>query len=293
VLGLSVDFERVYRTLNISPFIVQQIVDGVSDRRAIGTEMRYNGKTNSYFGILDYDIEFNELNTVQFVGNWLFSRNRSINFVVDHRAAPIYTTSNALIGQGVSKIQDLLDILSEDEVRALAVARTTSYDSLSISGNLPLSARYSLSADLNVSKTGATETTTSPVLVNGNEAVGPDYYFGVTFIGSNLFSKRDTNIMSLRQSTGTNKSSSIDLRSQFNMSKRWRVRPRIRYDVRKRTTSGTKSQSILPSARFDFRFTRALQFQFELGYDYISTTENGITTSSSDYAIDLSYIFDF
>ena len=160
-----------------------------------------------------------------------------------------------------------------------------------------------MSADFNVSKSGGTPATTTPGLanppdnptglINGTDPLGPDYYYGVTVIGQNLFSPRDTNIVSLRQSTGTSKSTSIDGRSQFSLTKKWRMRPRLRYDTRTRTTNTTKTDRITISTRFDFRYRRELQFQFEIGADFTTTTDAGITTNDTDYAVDLSYIYDF
>jgi hypothetical protein len=303
VFGLSADFDRVLKSLDISTFIIQQTNSGMLDRRAVGTEIRYIAERSSYFGLLDYDIEYSTLNTIQFVGNWLFKNNRSLNFVYDHRASPIIASSNALIGTGLGELQELRDLISDDEIRELALARTGVYDSLSISGNLPLNKTYSMSADINISKSGGTPETTTPGLanppdnpngtINATDPLGPDYYFGVTFIGQNLFSPRDTNIVSLRQSTGTSKSTAIDVRSQFSLTKKWRMRPRLRYDTRTRSTNTTKTNRITASARFDFRFRRELQFQFEMGVDFSNTTDAGITTKDTDYAIDLSYIYDF
>ncbi len=304
VYGISADFDNVLKRLDVTTFLVQQIRGGIVDRRAIGSEIRFIADKSSYFGILDYDIVFNKLNTVQFVGNWLFSGNKSFNFVYDRRASPIITTSNALIGQSITKIQELRNLISDEEIRKLALARTTTYESISMSGNFPFSNTYSMSADLNISKSGSTQSTftpenpalatsTPPGLVNGTAAVGPDYFYGVTFIGSNLFSKRDTNILSLRQSTGTSKSTSIDLRSQFKLNKKWRMRPRVRYDIRTRSTNNSKTNRITTSARFDYRYTRELQFQMEIAADFTASTDNGVTTNDSDYSIDLSYIYDF
>ncbi len=310
VFGLSADFDEVIKRLDISTFIVQQNRSGIVDRRAVGTEIRYVADKSSYFGILDYDINFNKLNTIQFVGNWLFKGNASMNFVFDRRASPIITTSNALIGQGFTTLQELRNIISDEDIKKLAIARTTTYDSLSISGNYPINNTYSLSADLNISKSGSTESTTTPenikfdlsgnvidpngTTVAGTEAVGPDYFFGVTLIGSNLFSKRDTNIMTLRQSIGSSQSTSIDVRSQFNLNQKWRMRPRLRYDVRTRSSNGSKSNRITTSTRFDYRYTRELQFQMEIAADFTKTTTVGNpSTDDVDYSIDLSYIYDF
>jgi len=294
VVGLSADFDKVYRNLDISTFIVQQNVEGNLDRRAIGTEVRFIANKSSYFGILDYDIEFNLLNNIQFVGNWIFKNNKSLNFVYDRRASPIITTSNALIGQGVGELAELQVVLTDDQIRELAIDRTGTYDSIIISGNLPLSDRYSMSADINATKSSSTPATTIGLQpVAEVEAIGPDYYFGVTLIGSNLFSKRDTNIVSIRQSTGTTKSTSFDVRSQFNLNKKWRMRPRVRYDIRTRSSNDTKSNRTTVSARFDYRYTRELQFQMEILADFNEATDNGTTTKNSDYSIDLSYIYDF
>ena len=41
--------------------LVEQTTEGYSDRRAIGTEVRYFGEALSMFTQMDYDINFNEI----------------------------------------------------------------------------------------------------------------------------------------------------------------------------------------------------------------------------------------
>ena len=75
-------------------------------------------------GVVDYDIHYQTLHNVTLLGNlqlparWMLSAN------LDHRRAPVLTTRNALIGQPVATLRDLLGLFSPSEIEQLAQDRT-------------------------------------------------------------------------------------------------------------------------------------------------------------------------
>ena len=60
--GVSADFGTYWDALDFETFFIQQTADGVTDRRALGGEIRYFQPGRSGFALLDYDILFEELN---------------------------------------------------------------------------------------------------------------------------------------------------------------------------------------------------------------------------------------
>ncbi len=71
--GISVGLDSIVENTDVDLFLVEQRVDGVLDRRAVGGELRYFRDTWSVFGLLDYDIHFTELNTALVQTNWNYS----------------------------------------------------------------------------------------------------------------------------------------------------------------------------------------------------------------------------
>lgn len=293
--GASAEFLRIYKNIDISTFIIEQTVDGISDRRAVGGEIRSISDNSSMFTYIDYDISYNLLNRIQYVANWIFKDNKSINVVADYSLTPLITTTNALQGQGEAYIEELLQRLNESQVRQLAEERTAEFTSVTVSGNMDLSQKYSLSADISLSELAATPASNiGNVTIDKTDASGLEMFLSVQFIGSNLFSTRDTNIIALRYSDTQNSSTTtIDGRSQFNLDPKWRARPRARFEIQSRS-SGSDVMRFDPSVRFDYRYNRDLEFDFEVGFEFSQTSDsvNG-DSSDTDIFFGVEYIYSF
>jgi len=73
------------------------MVNGVVDRRAVGTELRYATNGMNAFGLLDYDVSYNVLNVAMLNGSWV-TEGTTYTLLADHRKTPYLQTSNALFG---------------------------------------------------------------------------------------------------------------------------------------------------------------------------------------------------
>jgi len=136
--GLNADLGTFWKHWDFNVFAINQRVDGITDRRAVGGEARYNYSKGSYFSLVDYDTSFDRLNTFLFVGNWILAGNRTVNLSMDYRQTPSLSTSNALVGQNVNSVSELMNSMSEDDVRRLALDRTAQNWSVTLGGTSPL-----------------------------------------------------------------------------------------------------------------------------------------------------------
>ncbi|MCU7938701.1 MAG: SPOR domain-containing protein [gamma proteobacterium symbiont of Bathyaustriella thionipta] len=134
-IGVSLDIGPVYDYWNFNLFGIEQRLDGHTDRRSIGGEVRYFKDGKSIFGLLDYDIYFNDLNILYMLGSWPISPKTTINFIADHRKSPLLSLSNALQGQTVTKIKLLKDNFTWDEIKQMAQDRAAT----STTGNFGIS----------------------------------------------------------------------------------------------------------------------------------------------------------
>ena len=121
--GTSVDLGTFWNSLDLNLFTINQEVDGITDRRSVGGEIRYFDPKRSLFSFVDYDISYGELNIFLINGGWTLPTKTRLTLVLDYRRSPILTTSNALIGQTVTDISGLLNTFTEDEIRQLQVQR--------------------------------------------------------------------------------------------------------------------------------------------------------------------------
>ena len=123
---------------NMNLFYFDQQVDGLTDRNSIGTEVRYRDRRNVLFGMVDYDIFFDELNILQLNGNMSFDQGRTAYMNAFMRKAPILSTSNALIGRQERSIEELKNVLNIEQIYQLAQDRTAGSQTLTIGGSQPL-----------------------------------------------------------------------------------------------------------------------------------------------------------
>ncbi|MFQ5586679.1 MAG: tol-pal system YbgF family protein, partial [Thermodesulfobacteriota bacterium] len=117
--GVSLDLGTFYKHWDGNVFFINQEAEGIIDRQAVGGEIRYFGPHRHFFYLFDYDISYEELNTILFVGNWTLVDKSTVNVTIDYRNSPILTTSNALQGQSAGDLSELMESFSEEEVRNL------------------------------------------------------------------------------------------------------------------------------------------------------------------------------
>ena len=287
--GSSLDFSNVLiKNLEVSPFAIHQVIDNITDRTAVGTEIRYLDKNQTYFSIIDYDISYDKLSTFLFLSNYRFKNGATINVQLDYRTSPILTTSNALQGQTVTDIGELLRTRTESEVRQFAEDRTAITRTATISGNYPLNGKLQISADATVTNSSATATSGG---VTGSPAQSNDYFVSTQLIGRGLITESDISIVGLRYAdTSTSKNTTFTANSNFRIKNKYRINPRFTFDYQKRTTTIIKR--FRPEVRLEYRFDRRLNFEVDLGGEYMTDNANS-TNDRISYFIFAGYRKDF
>ena len=62
--GVNVDIGPLGQAWSGNAYYINQMVNGVVDRRAVGTEIRYNSNGKGVYGLVDYDISYGALNKI-------------------------------------------------------------------------------------------------------------------------------------------------------------------------------------------------------------------------------------
>ena len=271
-------------------FYFDQQVDGLTDRNSIGTEVRYRDRRNALFGMVDYDIFFDELNILQLNGNMGFDHGRTAYMNAFMRKAPILSTSNALIGHQERSIEELKAVLNIEQIYQLAQDRTADSQTLTIGGSQPLDERFTASADITFSRVDATVTSGG---VDAIPETGTDYFFSTQLVGNNIFMARDTNVLGLRY-YDTQLTSTISLigNARFPLGRVWRINPRLQLDFRK-LNDGRSQQKIRALIRSDYRYRNVARFDFELGYDDVREDSDAAPLGSSNLFFMMGYRWDF
>jgi hypothetical protein len=266
-VSLSANWSGWIEGLEISPFVIDQTYDGVADRRAVGSELRWFRPGRTVVGLIDYDIDYNALNMAMLLGNFELPGRWTITGTLDHRKSPFLTTRNAVAGQAVQSLGELVALIGEPGVRALAADRTADVDTVSIGVSRPLGTRFQWIADA-----GATRMSLMPASggVEAIPATGTELNFGAQLIGNSLLRSGDVSILGLRLYDGNvARTTSLSLSSRFPLWGRLRVGPRLRYDYRKFSADGTTQWLASPSVHIDWNSDRTT-IEFEAGGEWMS-----------------------
>ncbi len=289
--GYSVDVLGLLDMFDVNMFVNVQEVDGVSDRQAVGTEVRYLGENRSLIASVEYDFAYSELTSLAALGNWTFDNRVTANARFDWRKAPFLTTEAALIGQPESSIQELLLTYAEAEIRQLALDRAGSMQSIAVGVARPLSERFEISADVTASQYDGTPESGG---VRETEDSGTLVYSCLSLIGSSLIREGDLAILGLRYADGgTAKSTAIFLDARYPLTRNLRLNPKL-FLSRVQLTQGDSTDLLIrPGLRLQYRLARHYQFEVEGGGEFGSHDNALGTNDSTGYYFYAGYRADF
>lgn len=271
-------------------FYLDQTNDGLTDSNSIGTELRYRDRKTLLYGLVDYDLFYDELNILQLNSNMFFDHGRTAYLNAYKRKSPLLTTGNALIGRPEQSIEELKEVMNIEQIYQLARDRTANSETLMIGGSQPLSEIFQITTDLTFAHKDATIASGG---VPETPDTGTEYIIGAQLVGNNLLMKADTNIFGIRYyDTYLSDVTSFIVNSRFPVTRHWRINPRLQFDNRdfKNGRSQTKFRAII---RTDYRYLNRARFDFEIGYDEINNEPDDQLLASNNLFFTLGYRWDF
>jgi len=171
-------------------YLLDQSSQGITNRRALGAELRYAGESWSMNTLLDYDAVFTMVNALSVHGSFQLGQQTTVTVLVDDRRAPSLQLTNALISSGAVSLQTLLQTRSLSQVKLDALATSAIARQFLVSVSRPLDTRWQVSSDLRYSAIGALPAVGD---FEAQPATGGQISWGGQLTGTNLYSKRDIN----------------------------------------------------------------------------------------------------
>jgi tetratricopeptide (TPR) repeat protein len=289
-VSLSANWSGWIDGLEISPFLISQTYNGMGDRQAIGGEVRWYAPGRTVVGMLDYDIDYSALNMVLLLGTFQLPGRWTVTGTLDHRKSPFLTTRNALAGQPVQSIDELVALFGEAAVRALAADRTAEADTVSLGVSRPLGERFQWSVDLMGTQFSGMPASGGIPEIPGT---GLDLSLGAQLIGTSLISAGDMTIFGLRRYQGsTTTTTSLSVSSRFPLRSGFRVAPRLRFDQREFDADGSTQLLASPSLRLDWNWKRTT-IEFEAGGEFANRDRPLEQEKTSRYWLNLGYRIGF
>lgn len=290
LMGVSVDLGTFAQSWETSLYLADQRDGGVLERRAVGTEVRYVRPGRSIIGLLDYDVSFNELNSVIVLGALELPARWTASFNADHRKSPLLTTRNALLGQPVDSLDALGLQLSTEDLRRLAEDRTAESETYSLALSRPLTERVQLSADATRTSITALPVTDGAGTLDAEMDV---MAYSIQLIGGSWIRSNDFHLVGARYQSGRSSSlASLAWYTRFPIGESWRLGPRLRVDEISGPANGSSTLRFVPSLRVDLLGRRSFVI-VEAGAELGSGKQGGNDQDTTRYYLGAEYRWTF
>jgi tetratricopeptide (TPR) repeat protein len=309
--GVSVDAEALTKELSGSAFVIEQVIDGVTDRRGVGADLRYLSGGLSAAAQFDYDAIMKAVNVAAIQTTWQISEASVVNASFDRRASPtvqlnnVLTYSSTLLSAVVSAEQRIQNLLGSYPIETLrqAVKDTTPYvNQAQIAGSTAIAKNWQVGGNLSL----VNMDTIPPVDAVGfpGQPSTTGRAVGAQLIGNNLYSARDAHVFNLSLSndtaTGspTMRSNLLSYNNVSSLDERWQLEPSVKYLVVTAPT-GYRVDSKSVGTRVTYRILQQLAFETELTYTRSNThtaavgsaLANDISSNNTTYNLGLRYEF--
>ena len=289
--GVSADIGPVLGGFDSTIYAIEQQTDGLLDRQAIGTELRYTDDTTSVFGLIDYDVHYDEVNMAITTASWTAPDKSTISASADYRKSPFLLTQNALQGQTAGSLSDMLTFLSEEEIDQLALDRSATARTFSVSYSKPLSEMFQVTLDATLANISATPASGG---VEEVAASGNDYYYSALLLANSVLRENDAFTLGLRyadrQSSNTY---AVDVSSRYPVTSALRVSPTVRLSYREGEVTDFTEWSVLPSVRLNYAWMDDVGLELEAGAKYTERQEGTATSDDLEYFFIVGYHYDF
>lgn len=168
--GANVDIGPLGTAWSGNAYYINQMVNGVVDRRAVGSEIRYASNGKNAFGLVDYDVSYKVLNVAMLTGTWV-TEGTTYTLLADHRRTPYLQTSNALFGVVGATSLDLIKRENEDALRTAAKQNTATSD-LFLAGVLhAVTKDWQLGGDVRLNRISGTGASNCLVILPGTSTL--------------------------------------------------------------------------------------------------------------------------
>jgi len=303
--GAAVEFGPFDQKWSGSVYGIQQIADGLVERRAVGSDLRYfNGNTN-FFGTLDYDTVYNEINIAMMQGNWKLD-DYTFNLVLDHRKSPILYAESAIQVAALSptivqSVGGLRSLFTNDQIYDYVnqLAPVTDLGMLGVSKQL--NSKWQLAGDMRVTRTSSTPSfivtplsNTFTNQIDGLPSTGNQYALTLQAVAKDLIFKDDSSvIMGNYINDPQYNAYMLSLTNSNTIREKWRLDSTIHAYNEDRNTN-SRTYRISPGLRANYYWSDNMSLEAELRVDYNHTNDpvSALSTSRWDESLFLGYRWD-
>lgn len=280
--GVWIDADALTSQLSGSLYYNKQLIDSETDRSAIGTELRFFSGGVSANGILDYDEAIRGVNIASLQGTWQLEDNSVVNVLFDRRKTPLLALGNALFFQDPTRVtpatslKELLQTSTLDALRQRVRSTTSNTIQGLIGATTPINASWQVGADIRLTDVGEIQPV-ADILPSG-QGRNRNHALGGQLIGTNLYSARDTHVISASWQRGTSytlggtsalrySGKLISYNNSSQINEELLLEPSLRLFILNDTT-GLKLTRWSPGLRLTYRVLKQVAIESELNGEY-------------------------
>ena len=258
-------------------YTIKQTVDGVTDRQALGSEIRYFSQVFTLYGLFDYDTEFKTSNIALVQGNWTASTGTSVHALFDRRKTPSISLTNALNGEPDTSIKSLLQTKTYEELKQQALNLTSTTDLHSVGVSHPFSPRWQAGFDVQSAHTSST--VGSPTVAAQPDTGNIRTYTG-NLIGTGIFTQRDVNVINISHIVApTIVGNSYALTNRMLWGASWSLDTTLSWYKSHDSSTNTDTDRFAPSLKPSYKWKQNITFEAEFGEEH--TTSKGTLTEDT------------
>ncbi|MBK9497642.1 MAG: hypothetical protein IPO08_24635 [Xanthomonadales bacterium] len=288
--GAAVENTSLIDGMTATFYGINQTTEGVTDRRALGGELRYFRAGLSLFSVFDYDVNFSELNIASAQGSWTFNKGTTVNALYDLRRGPTLQMSNALLGETAASLDVLRSTLSLEQIEQQALGLSPQSEVILLGATHPVSSSWQLGLEGRVSSVdGTLATATLPAM----EGTGSVYAVTAQAIGTGLWMPSSVLVLSTSRLTSDNYDAwLLAANSRMRFGVNWIFEPGLRW-YRQNNVTGNTLRRLSPSVRSQYRFNDHSSLELELTLER-SVSDAALSSETSNLLFYyLSYRYDF
>ncbi len=242
-------------------YFIEQRAGSIVDRRAIGSELRYQTENLAAYSGVDYDINQDKVSSAFISGNWQANNRLALSASLDYRTQPFLLTSNALSGQDQNKLPSLVNLLGEKQVLVLSKDRTADAVTAALGVSYTFSDTWQMSFDALWSDVSGMPASGG---VDEIPELANDIYAAAYLNGTSILKSDDTLGLGLTYSHGERRSKiGTDISWRFPVDEALRINTRLRASLT--TGRGEAVYSITPSIGARYRIDKHWLLESEFG----------------------------
>jgi len=203
------------------------------------------------------------LDSAVFTGNAVLADHAAASVNLDYRRGPLLLTSNALLGQGVYSLKQLLNQYTLSQIDQLAIDRTAESTTATLTYQKPINTWLQWSTDLTVNNVSGTPGSGG---VPATASTGMAYYASAQLIGTGIAIDGDSGNGGLRfADTDTSDRYMLDFGYNYPLNRDVQLNPRMQLAYGTYKTESRQDYQFIPSLRTTYAARSDVSLELEVG----------------------------